>query len=83
MMAMVILTVTATLLCLATPEDPLPPRPQPRLLPQVRTVKRNKNLLTLMQSFDCNTNYVGVFGGPSLVGRSIACFGMAVLYRYR
>ncbi|CAM9418859.1 unnamed protein product, partial [Discosporangium mesarthrocarpum] len=50
---------------------------------QTRVFYRRKNMLTLMQSFDCNTTYVGVFGGSSLVGRSIACFGMAVMYRYR
>lgn len=50
---------------------------------QVRILQRSKNALTLMQSFDCSTTYVGVFGGSSLIGRSIACFGMAVMYRYR
>lgn len=49
---------------------------------QVRILQRSKNALTLMQSFDCSTTYVGVFGGSSLIGRSIACFGMAVMYRY-
>lgn len=50
---------------------------------KVRVLHRTKNTLALMQSFDCNATYVGLNGGTSLVGRSISCLGMTVMYRYR
>ena len=50
---------------------------------QVRVLHRTKNALALMQSFDLNVTYAGVIGGTSLIGRSTACIGMAVMYRYR
>lgn len=46
-------------------------------------MQRTKNPLTLMQSFDCNSIFVGMLGAPGLAGRTIACSGMVVMYRYR